>query len=110
MLQYTEAILGMRWQEFAGCATGTLVLCYLVYWSQKVRIRRMKSQVFANCPILIGSLQVLSLLEHTLDLVYPDSASFGLSAASLAVLNVMSFFRYSCHDWTWSLRWAQMVS
>ena len=86
------------------------MLCYLVYWSQKVRIRRMKSQVFANYRILIGSLQVLSLLEHTLDLVYPDSASFGLSAASLAVGNVMSFFRYSCHDWTWSLRWAQMVS
>jgi hypothetical protein len=110
VLQYTEAVLGMRWQEFAGWASGTLVLCYLVYWSQKVRIRRMKSQVFANCRILIGSLQVLSLLEHTLDLVYPDSASFGLSAASLAVGNVMSFFRYSCHDWTWSLRWAQMVS
>jgi len=109
VLEYTEATLGMPWQQFAAGGGGTLLLCYLFYYSQKTRLRRTKSEIFSNCRILFGSFQVLSLLSHTLDLVYPHHASTFLSAASVAVGNIMSFFRYTCQGWTWSVRRVSMV-
>ena len=62
-----------------------------------------------NARILIGSLQVLSLLPAVLQLVFPGGSGKLFSFFALAVVDIRDIVRFECWGWGWQQRWVAEV-
>jgi Leucine-rich repeat (LRR) protein len=80
-----------------------IALC-LVCW-QWTRLKWAKAAVNTNLKIMLGSMQVLSLISGVLRLVYPTEARASLNAAAIPSLSLRTLFSLDCWGWSWYDRW-----
>lgn len=78
-------------------------------YSQRILLRRYRSEVFTNARILIGAAQVLSLASGVLNLVYPGQARASLAVASLVAVDLGSLLNFQCLGFDWHLKWRLIV-
>jgi Leucine-rich repeat (LRR) protein len=73
--------------------------------SQRQRVKRIKDEGFTNVRIVLGLLQVLSLLREVLDIVFPSQVQVALSYTQLFTVDVQGLVALDCHGFSWYGRW-----
>ena len=67
-----------------------------MYYNQRALLSKIKGEVFTSIKIVIGLVQVLTMLKGVLSLVFPPNAQHTLSFVGLLALNIHSVLQFDC--------------
>jgi Leucine-rich repeat (LRR) protein len=72
-------------------------------------LQQVKKELNTSVKIVLGLLQVLSLLKDSLSLVYPPEPAHAMSYAALFTADLRSLVKLDCAGWNWFERWTLLV-
>eukprot|EP01050_Picozoa_sp_SAG11_P005155 SAG11_NODE_353_length_10348_cov_6.938335_7_plen_385_part_00 len=101
---HIEEQFGLRPWQLIGIGLVVAALVASIVWSRREWIAWLRAEVYANVRIVLGLLQVLSLLREVLDVIWPPSAQQTLSYVALLTVDIRSLLSLDCYM-GWYTRW-----
>ena len=106
---YIQTQYGLRPGWFAAVLSATALLVGGSLYLLWPKVMLLKAEMKTNLRILLGSVQVLSLMPTVLEMVFPPQPRAALSFTTLVVADLKNVMRTECWGWSWYDRWLASV-
>jgi hypothetical protein len=104
-----KAHFGLSIGWFVALLTFLAACIVTVCYQQRLRIKRVKREVYTQVKIMLGLLQIIALLKDVLSLVFPPNAQHMLNFAALVSADIHSLINFDCLGWSFFDKWALTV-